>query len=213
MEWRPRLATCLSHLQTARCFACGQIADGHCLVADGRPRAAVIYDAKHLQFGNDDFIVAVDRWTAFRRNSAPFLAMQVPREARLFRWRKYIATKHVIDGKCRLPGYQDGREPLLDNCVSDAQTPLPETYLQMRYDFSEIAKVAKSRFALSLKGLHGLAHWQRVQENGLKLAKYNGANKDIVRLFSFLHDCCRQDDRSDPEHGPRAAEFTVCETS
>ena len=24
----------------------------------------------------------------------------------------------------------------------------------------------------------------------------------------FLHDCCREDDRSDPEHGPRAAEFT-----
>ena len=78
----------------------------------------------------------------------------------------------------------------------------------LRYDFREIAKKAKSRFPLSLKGIHGLAHWQRVQENGLKLAKYNGADKDIVRLFSFLHDCCRLDDRSDPEHGPRAAEFT-----
>ena len=77
----------------------------------------------------------------------------------------------------------------------------------MRYNFKEISKVAKSQFALSLKGIHGLGHWQRVQENGLKLAKHNGANKDIVRLFSFLHDCCRQDDRFDPEHGPRAAEF------
>lgn len=78
----------------------------------------------------------------------------------------------------------------------------------MRYDFQEIARIAKSRFVLSLKGIHGVAHWQRVQENGLKIAKHNGANKDIVRLFSFLHDCCREDDRSDPEHGPRAAEFT-----
>lgn len=78
----------------------------------------------------------------------------------------------------------------------------------MRYEFHEIAKVAKDRFRLSLKGTHGLAHWQRVQENGLKLAKHNGANKDIVRLFSFLHDCCREDDASDPYHGPRAAEFT-----
>ena len=42
----------------------------------------------------------------------------------------------------------------------------------------------------------------------MKLAKHNGANKDIVRLFAVLHDCCREDDRSDPEHGPRAAEFT-----
>ena len=78
----------------------------------------------------------------------------------------------------------------------------------MQYDFGEVAQAAKSRFTLSLKGIHGLAHWQRVQENGLKLAKHNGANKDVVRLFSFLHDCCREDDRIDPEHGPRAAAFT-----
>ena len=78
----------------------------------------------------------------------------------------------------------------------------------MRFDFRDIAAAAKNRFCLSPKGIHGVAHWQRVQENGLKLAKHNGANKDIVLLFSFLHDCCREDDRSDPEHGPRAAEFT-----
>ena len=78
----------------------------------------------------------------------------------------------------------------------------------MQYDFKEVARLAKSRFVLNPKGIHGIAHWQRVQENGLKLAKHNGANKDIVRLFSFLHDCCREDDNSDPEHGPRAAAFT-----
>lgn len=79
----------------------------------------------------------------------------------------------------------------------------------MRYDFQEIARIAKERYQLSRKGIHGVAHWQRVQENGLKLAKYNDANKDIIRLFSFLHDCCREDDGMDPEHGPRAAEFTA----
>lgn len=79
----------------------------------------------------------------------------------------------------------------------------------MQFDFREIAKAAKHRYSLSPKGIHGIAHWQRVQENGLKIAKHNGANKDIVLLFSFLHDCCREDDRSDPEHGPRAAEFAA----
>ena len=78
----------------------------------------------------------------------------------------------------------------------------------MEYDFKEIAVRAKQRYQLSLEGVHGLAHWQRVQENGLKLAAHNGADSDIVRLFSFLHDCCRENDRWDPEHGPRAAEFT-----
>jgi hypothetical protein len=32
---------------------------GTCLVADGTPRAAVIPDASHLQFGNDDFTLAL----------------------------------------------------------------------------------------------------------------------------------------------------------
>lgn len=78
----------------------------------------------------------------------------------------------------------------------------------MIYDFHNIATLAKSRFQLNRKGVHGVAHWQRVQENGLKIAKRNGANTDIIRLFSFLHDCCRESDSSDPDHGPRAAQFT-----
>ena len=78
----------------------------------------------------------------------------------------------------------------------------------MEFDFDQIATRAKERYALSLDGIHGLAHWQRVQENGLELAKHSGADVGIVQLFSFLHDCCREDDHADPEHGPRAAEFT-----
>ena len=77
----------------------------------------------------------------------------------------------------------------------------------MQYDFREVTSRAKRRYSLDLQGIHGLAHWQRVQENGLKLAQHNGANQDIVRLFAFLHDCCRENDGADPEHGPRAAEF------
>src|SRR5262249_5197295 len=54
---------------------------------------------------------------------------------------------------------------------------------------------------------HGVPHWQRVRENGLRIAKYSGANALLVELFAFLHDCCREDDRSDPGHGERAADF------
>jgi uncharacterized protein len=39
------------------------------------------------------------------------------------------------------------------------------------------------------------------------LARHTGADKQVVELFAVLHDCCRQDDRSDPGHGERAAEF------
>ena len=34
-----------------------------------------------------------------------------------------------------------------------------------------------------------------------------GANLGVVELFSFLHDSQRQSDGTDPEHGPRAAQW------
>jgi uncharacterized protein len=74
-------------------------------------------------------------------------------------------------------------------------------------DIGQVLRAAKQRFVLDLRGIHGVRHWTRVRENGHRLAKHSGANKQIVELFAFLHDCCREDDRSDPGHGERAAEF------
>jgi uncharacterized protein len=75
-------------------------------------------------------------------------------------------------------------------------------------DFQQVARAARQRFVLALHGVHGVPHWQRVRENGLRLAKHTGANPQIVELFAYLHDCCREDDQSDPGHGERAAVFT-----
>jgi uncharacterized protein len=74
-------------------------------------------------------------------------------------------------------------------------------------DFHQVALAAKQRFVLDLHDIHGVAHWQRVRENGLRIAKHSGADKQLVELFAFLHDCCREDDSHDPGHGERAAEF------
>ncbi len=76
-----------------------------------------------------------------------------------------------------------------------------------RTDFQSVVRAAKQRFKLNLRGIHGVRHWQRVRENGLRIAKHSGAHKLMVELFAFLHDCCREDDRSDPGHGERAALF------
>jgi uncharacterized protein len=79
-------------------------------------------------------------------------------------------------------------------------------------DFHRVVCAAKQRFLLglhSLHGIHGVPHWQRVRENGLRIAKHSGASRLIVELFAYLHDCCREDDRSDPGHGERAAEFAA----
>jgi uncharacterized protein len=62
-------------------------------------------------------------------------------------------------------------------------------------------------YALPLGGHHGIAHWARVLENGLRLAEETGANIEVVQLFAVIHDSRRLNESTDPEHGPRAAEF------
>lgn len=64
-------------------------------------------------------------------------------------------------------------------------------------------------YSLPLDGDHGVAHWARVLENGLRLSKETGANVEVVQLFAVLHDSRRLNEFTDPEHGPRAAEFAV----
>jgi len=53
--------------------------------------------------------------------------------------------------------------------------------------------------------IHGLAHWERVKENGLFIAQHNGADTAAVEYFSYLHDSQRWNEHEDPQHGPRAA--------
>jgi uncharacterized protein len=69
-----------------------------------------------------------------------------------------------------------------------------------------IAAVGKHH-RLGRHGIHGLAHWERVRENGLFLAERTGARADVVELFAYFHDACRRNDGHDPDHGPRGAEL------
>ncbi len=56
----------------------------------------------------------------------------------------------------------------------------------------------------TLGALHGIAHWERVERNGLLLATPE-CDVTVIRLFAYLHDSCRENDGYDLEHGPRAA--------
>lgn len=71
----------------------------------------------------------------------------------------------------------------------------------------ELIKHIRDQFLPNWQGVHGVSHWARVQVNGRRLAEHTGANLDVVELFSFLHDSQRQNDGTDTEHGPRAAEW------
>ncbi|MFK7817970.1 MAG: hypothetical protein AB8G99_04585 [Planctomycetaceae bacterium] len=56
-------------------------------------------------------------------------------------------------------------------------------------------------------GIHGLLHWGRVYDNGVRIAEEVGANLKVVQLFAFFHDSRRFNDSQDPGHGERGAKF------
>jgi uncharacterized protein len=64
-------------------------------------------------------------------------------------------------------------------------------------------------YALPWHGIHGVGHWARVLENGLRLAKETKANVEIVQLFAIFHDSCRVNEGSDFGHGRRGAELAA----
>jgi uncharacterized protein len=74
-------------------------------------------------------------------------------------------------------------------------------------DIPQILRAVLDDYVLPWNGDHGVAHWARVFENGLKLARLTGASVEVVQLFAVLHDSRRLNETTDPEHGPRAAEF------
>jgi uncharacterized protein len=75
-------------------------------------------------------------------------------------------------------------------------------------DFSAIKAAAVSQFKLPSSSIHGLDHWERVSANGLKICETEPeADRVVVECFAYLHDCERQSDGHDPEHGPRAAVY------
>lgn len=64
-------------------------------------------------------------------------------------------------------------------------------------------------YALPWHGTHGIAHWARVLENGLRLAQSTGANVEVIQLFAVFHDSRRISECTDPGHGRRGAELAA----
>ena len=65
-------------------------------------------------------------------------------------------------------------------------------------------------YALPRAGVHGVAHWARVLENGRRLATLtDGVDLDVIELFSVFHDARRVNEAIDWGHGKRGAELAV----
>lgn len=74
-------------------------------------------------------------------------------------------------------------------------------------DFGKLWRTVTGQFPLGEDSCHGPEHWRRVEENGLLLAKETGADITVVRLFALFHDCRRENEFTDPDHGKRGADF------
>lgn len=69
-----------------------------------------------------------------------------------------------------------------------------------------ISEILKG-YILPLRGDHGVDHWARVLENGLRLAPATGANPDVLTLFSLFHDSRRFNENRDDGHGLRGSRY------
>jgi uncharacterized protein len=59
-------------------------------------------------------------------------------------------------------------------------------------------------------GLHGLSHFARVYHFGMRLCdNHPEIKRNVVQLFSVLHDCQRRNELYDKWHGRRGAELAV----
>lgn len=74
-------------------------------------------------------------------------------------------------------------------------------------DFAKLQEAVYEQRSFDDASVHGVSHWKQVEYNALLLAKMNGADVTVVRLFAIFHDSRRVDDGYDEEHGPRGAEL------
>jgi uncharacterized protein len=71
---------------------------------------------------------------------------------------------------------------------------------------TKVINYATSIFRCGSASIHGLSHWQRVENSARLICKDTSADLTVVCFFAYLHDACRLNDGGDLQHGPRAAD-------
>jgi uncharacterized protein len=74
---------------------------------------------------------------------------------------------------------------------------------------TQLLKEIKKHYLLNWYGTHGVVHWSKVYENGVKLSEQEGVNIKVVQLFSVFHDSQRRNEAVDKGHGRRGAQLAL----
>jgi uncharacterized protein len=72
-----------------------------------------------------------------------------------------------------------------------------------------LLQLIRDLYQLPWWGLHGVTHWARVYENGLRLAEHIETDPQVLLYFALFHDACRVNEGWDDGHGRRGAEFAA----
>jgi len=89
------------------------------------------------------------------------------------------------------------------------------SYNKFEEKFEEAKEIARQSFLESMgiedcsQSIHGIKHWKSVEANSILLSHPTQIDRQVVRLFAYLHDCKRQNDGEDIYHGQRASEFVM----
>lgn len=75
------------------------------------------------------------------------------------------------------------------------------------HDHAAIMQAILEGYVLPVGCDHGVVHWARVLENGLRVAEVTGADLEVVTLFALFHDSRRVNEYRDDGHGLRGADF------
>jgi uncharacterized protein len=99
--------------------------------------------------------------------------------------------------------------PRYDGRVSAPAIP-PRLEVPLQPDeLYQLLGAIRRQYRLSWHGIHGVGHWARVLDTGLRLASLTGADPEVVSCFALFHDACRANDGYDPRHGARGAELAA----
>ena len=96
-------------------------------------------------------------------------------------------------------------DPVVAREVCDAAFDLRGPSRALSVPFPSLWPLAHDAFALGAHSIHGPAHWLDVERHARRIANQTRADETVCRLFAWFHDVMRQDENSDPQHGPRAA--------
>ena len=70
-----------------------------------------------------------------------------------------------------------------------------------------LLEVILAAYRLPVHGCHGVAHWARVLENGIRVGSKTGADLQVVTLFAMFHDSRRVNEGDDDGHGKRGGDL------